>query len=93
MQIVGLLPSPGHVQRAPGGGMDFEVDDGLGWLSRSHVLNAADPGAAPTWSGWAPSRSRTSASRAIASDEEPSGDDCTSAPDEVTELIEAEGTA
>ena len=28
-----------------------------------------------------------------AADEEPSGDDCTSPPDEVTELIEAEGTA
>jgi monofunctional biosynthetic peptidoglycan transglycosylase len=28
-----------------------------------------------------------------ASDEEPSGDDCTSPPDEVTELIEAEGSA
>ena len=40
VQLVGLLPSPGHVQRAPGGGLSFQVDDGLGWLSRSHVINA-----------------------------------------------------
>src|SRR3954471_24599965 len=40
VQLVGLLPSPGRVQRAPGGGLDFNAEDGLGWLSRSHVINA-----------------------------------------------------
>ena len=91
--MVGLLPSPGHVQRAPGGGMDFEVDDGLGWLSRSHVLNAAEPGAAPTSSGWASSPSRTSASRATPPTRSRRTTTARPRPDEVTELIEAEGTA
>ncbi|SDF06522.1 monofunctional biosynthetic peptidoglycan transglycosylase [Blastococcus aurantiacus] len=92
VRIVGLLPSPGHVQRAPGGGMDFEVDDGLGWLSRSHVLNAE---------ARVPAHLERLGTQPVedvgiegdASDEEPSGDDCSSPPDEVTELIDAEGTA
>lgn len=91
VRIVGLLPSPGHVQRAPGGGMDFEVDDGLGWLSRSHMLNAEARVPAHL------ERLGTQPVQDIgiegdASDEEPSGDDCSSPPDEVTELIAAEGT-
>jgi monofunctional biosynthetic peptidoglycan transglycosylase len=91
VQIVGLLPSPGHVQRAPGGGMDFEVDDGLGWLSRSHVVNAEKRVPAHL------ERLGTQPVEDIgiegsASDEEPSGDDCSSRPDEIAELIAAEGT-
>jgi monofunctional biosynthetic peptidoglycan transglycosylase len=92
VRIVGLLPSPGHVQRAPGGGMDFEVADGLGWLSRSHVLNAEARvprhldalGNQPVEDIGIPGE---------ATDAEPSGDDCTSRPAEVAELIAAEGTA
>lgn len=92
VKIVGLLPSPGHVQRAPGGGMDFEVDDGLGWLSRSHMLNAENR---------VPRHLERLGTQPVedvgitgsATDQEPSGDDCTSAPAEVTELIAAEGTA
>jgi monofunctional biosynthetic peptidoglycan transglycosylase len=91
VRIVGLLPSPGHVQRAPGGGMDFEVDDGLGWLSRSHMLNAE---------ARVPAHLERLGTQPVedvgvegdASDEEPSGDDCTSRPDEIAELIDAEGT-
>jgi monofunctional biosynthetic peptidoglycan transglycosylase len=92
VQIVGLLPSPGHVQRAPGGGMDFEVDDGLGWLSRSHVLNA-EARVPPHLERLGTQPVEDIGVEGDASDEEPSGDDCTSPPDEVTELIEAEGTA
>ncbi|MDT0276672.1 transglycosylase domain-containing protein [Blastococcus goldschmidtiae] len=91
VRIVGLLPSPGHVQRAPGGGMDFEVDDGMGWLSRSHVLNAEARvprhldrlGTQPV---------EDIGITGSASDQEPSGDDCTTRPDEIAELIAAEGT-
>ncbi|TKJ28393.1 glycosyl transferase [Blastococcus sp. CCUG 61487] len=91
VRIVGLLPSPGHVQRAPGGGMDFEVADGLGWLSRSHVLNAEARvprhldrlGLQPVEDVGIPG---------LATDEEPSGDDCTTRPQEVADLIAAEGT-
>jgi len=92
VQLVGLLPSPGHVQRAPGGGMDFEVDDGLGWLSRSHVINAQNR--VPAWIdrlGFQPVED--AGVEGLASDQPPSDDDCSSAPDEVTELIAAEGTA
>ncbi|SFE51170.1 transglycosylase domain-containing protein [Blastococcus tunisiensis] len=92
VQLVGLLPSPGHVQRAPGGGMDFEVDDGLGWLSRSHVINAQNR--VPAWIdrlGFQPVED--AGVTGLASEQEPSGDDCTSPPEEVTELIAAEGTA
>ena len=92
VQIVGLLPSPGHVQRAPGGGMDFEVDDGLGWLSRSHVLNA-EARVPPHLERLGTQPVEDVGIDGDASDEEPSGEDCTSAPDEVTDLIEAEGTA
>ena len=89
----GLLPSPGHVQRAPGGGMDFEVDDGLGWLSRSHVLNAAEPGAGPPRAARLPARRgrrRRGAGRRTRSRRTTTA---RPAPDEVAELIEAEGTA
>jgi monofunctional biosynthetic peptidoglycan transglycosylase len=92
VQLVGLLPSPGHVQRAPGGGMDFEVDDGLGWLSRSHVINAQNR--VPRHleeRGFQPVED--AGIEGLASDQEPSDDDCTTRPDEVAELIEAEGTA
>ncbi|RBY75130.1 glycosyl transferase [Blastococcus sp. TF02-09] len=91
VRIVGLLPSPGHVQRAPGGGMDFEVDDGLGWLSRSHVLNA-EARVPPHLERLGTQPVEDVGIEGEASDEEPSGDDCTSPPDEVTELIAAKGT-
>lgn len=91
VKIVGLLPSPGHVQRAPGGGMDFEVADGLGWLSRSHVLNAEARvprhldrlGTQPVEDAGIPG---------TAAEQEPSGDDCTTRPAAVADLIAAEGT-
>ncbi|WP_051516083.1 transglycosylase domain-containing protein [Candidatus Blastococcus massiliensis] len=91
VKIVGLLPSPGHVQRAPGGGMDFEVDDGLGWLSRSHMLNAEARvprhldrlGTQPV---------EDVGITGSASDQEPSGDDCSTRPQEIADLIASEGT-
>ena len=92
VQLVGLLPSPGHVQRAPGGGMDFEVDDGLGWLSRSHVINAQNR--VPRHLdqlGFQPVEDV--GITGLASEQEPSDDDCSTRPDEVAELIAAEGTA
>ncbi|SOE03467.1 transglycosylase domain-containing protein [Blastococcus haudaquaticus] len=91
VQLVGLLPSPGHVQRAPGGGLDFEVDDGMGWLSRSHVINAQNR--VPAWLdrlGFQPVEDV--GITGLASEQPPSDDDCSSAPEEITELIEAEGT-
>jgi monofunctional biosynthetic peptidoglycan transglycosylase len=92
VQLVGLLPSPGHVQRAPGGGMDFEVDDGMGWLSRSHVVNAQNRVPAHLDRlGFQPVED--AGVEGLASDQEPSDDDCTTPPDEVVELIAAEGTA
>jgi monofunctional glycosyltransferase len=92
VQLVGLLPSPGHVQRAPGGGLDFDVEDGLGWLSRSHVLNAQnrvphhidDLGFRPV---------EDLGVEGLASDQPPSDDDCSARPQEVADLIAAEGTA
>ncbi|MCZ2860013.1 transglycosylase domain-containing protein [Blastococcus sp. VKM Ac-2987] len=92
VQLVGLLPSPGHVQRAPGGGMDFEVDDGMGWLSRSHVVNAQNR--VPRHLdrlGFTPVED--AGVTGLASEQEPSSDDCTTPPQEITELIVAEGTA
>ncbi|WP_254920366.1 transglycosylase domain-containing protein [Blastococcus mobilis] len=92
VQLVGLLPSPGHVQRAPGGGMDFQVDDGLGWLSRSHVINAQNR--VPRHLdrlGFQPVED--AGVEGLASDQEPSDDDCTSPPEEIAALIAAEGTA
>ncbi|WP_246063390.1 biosynthetic peptidoglycan transglycosylase [Blastococcus colisei] len=92
VQLVGLLPSPGHVQRAPGGGMDFEVDDGMGWLSRSHVINAQNRVPAHLDRlGFQPVED--SGVEGLASDQEPSDDDCSTPPEEVIELIAAEGTA
>jgi monofunctional glycosyltransferase len=91
VQLVGLLPSPGHVQRAPGGGMNFEVDDGMGWLSRSHVVNAQNRVPAHLDRlGFQPVEDVGIIG--LASEQEPSDDDCTTPPDEVTELIAAEGT-
>lgn len=92
VKIVGLLPSPGHVQRAPGGGMDFEVGDGLGWLSRSHMINAEKRvprhldrlGTQPVEDIGIPGQ---------ATDAEPSGDDCTTRPQAIADLIAEEGTA
>ena len=92
VQLAGLLPSPGHVRRAPGGGLDFQVDDGLGWLSRSHVINAQNR--VPRHLdrlGFQPVED--AGVDGLASDQEPSDDDCSTRPDEVAELIEAEGTA
>jgi monofunctional biosynthetic peptidoglycan transglycosylase len=92
VQLVGLLPSPGHVQRAPGGGMDFGVDDGMGWLSRSHVLNAqARVPAHLDRLGFQPVED--AGVEGLASEQEPSDDDCSTRPEEVAELIAAEGTA
>jgi monofunctional glycosyltransferase len=92
VQLVGLLPSPGHVQRASGGGLDFDVEDGLGWLSRSHVLNAQnrvprhidDLGFRPV---------EDLGVDGLASEQPPSDDDCSARPQEVADLIAAEGTA
>ena len=91
VQLVGLLPSPGHVQRAPGGGLDFEVDDGLGWLSRSHVLNAqarvprhlAEKGFQPV---------EDAGVEGLAEDQPDTDDDCSEMPEEVAGLIAAEGS-
>ncbi|TYP90774.1 biosynthetic peptidoglycan transglycosylase [Blastococcus xanthinilyticus] len=92
VMLVGLLPSPGHVRRAPGGGMDFEVEDGLGWLSRSHVLNAqARVPRHLDQLGFTPVED--AGVEGLASEQEPSGDDCSTAPEEVTDLIAEEGTA
>jgi monofunctional biosynthetic peptidoglycan transglycosylase len=91
VQLAGLLPSPGHVQRAPGGGLDFEVDDGLGWLSRSHVINAQNRVPAHLDRlGFQPVEDAGIAG--LASEQPASDDDCSTAPEEVTELIAAEGT-
>jgi monofunctional biosynthetic peptidoglycan transglycosylase len=91
VQLAGLLPSPGHVQRAPGGGLDFEVADGLGWLSRSHVVNAqnrvprhlAEKGFTPVVDAGV---------EGLAQDQPASDDDCSQMPEDVDQLIEAEGT-
>ncbi|MEX5717691.1 transglycosylase domain-containing protein [Geodermatophilus maliterrae] len=91
VQLVGLLPSPGHVQRAPGGGLDFQVDDGLGWLSRSHVVNAqnrvprhiAEKGFQPV---------EDAGVEGLAGDQPDTDDDCSEMPDEVAELIAEEGS-
>ncbi|SNS78669.1 monofunctional biosynthetic peptidoglycan transglycosylase [Geodermatophilus pulveris] len=92
VQLVGLLPSPGHVQRAPGGGLDFDVADGKGWLSRSHVVNAQNR--VPRHIerlGFQPVED--AGITGLASEQPASGDDCSTRPDAVTELIAAEGTA
>ncbi|RZU32457.1 transglycosylase domain-containing protein [Blastococcus saxobsidens] len=91
VQLVGLLPSPGHVRRAPGGGMDFQVEDGLGWLSRSHVLNA-QARVPPHIERLGFQPVEDAGVEGLASDQEPSDDDCSSPPEEITELIAAEGT-
>jgi monofunctional biosynthetic peptidoglycan transglycosylase len=92
VQLAGLLPSPGHVQRAPGGGLDFEVDDGMGWLSRSHVINAQNR--VPRHleeKGFQPVEDAGVAG--LAQDQPDTDDDCSEMPEEVAELIAAEGTA
>ncbi|WP_448609459.1 transglycosylase domain-containing protein [Geodermatophilus sp. URMC 60] len=92
VQLVGLLPSPGHVQRAPGGGLDFDVADGQGWLSRSHVINAQNR--VPRHIerlGFRPVED--AGVTGLASDQAPSGDDCSTRPRAVADLIAAEGTA
>jgi len=91
VQLAGLLPSPGHVQRAPGGGLDFEVEDGLGWLSRSHVINAQNR--VPRHleeKGFTPVED--AGVEGLAQDQPESDDDCSEMPDDVAELIAAEGT-
>ena len=92
VQLVGLLPSPGHVRRAPGGGLDFDVEDGLGWLSRSHVVNAQnrvprhleEKGFTPVEDAGVPG---------LASEQPDTDDDCDEMPEDVAELVAAEGTA
>jgi monofunctional biosynthetic peptidoglycan transglycosylase len=92
VQLVGLLPSPGHVQRAPGGGLDFDVEDGLGWLSRSHVLNAQNRVPRHIENlGFQPVEDL--GVEGLAADQPASGDDCSTRPQEVTDLIATEGTA
>ncbi|MCZ2817790.1 transglycosylase domain-containing protein [Modestobacter sp. VKM Ac-2984] len=92
VQLAGLLPSPGHVRRAPGGGLDFDVEDGLGWFSRSHVVNAQNrlPGHLDRL-GFRPVEDV--GITGLAADEPDSGDDCSQRPAAVAELIAAEGTA
>jgi monofunctional glycosyltransferase len=92
VQLVGLLPSPGHVQRAPGGGLDFDVADGQGWLSRSHVINAQKR--VPRHIerlGFKPVED--AGVTGLASEQPASGDDCSTRPQAVADLIAAEGTA
>jgi monofunctional biosynthetic peptidoglycan transglycosylase len=92
VQLAGLLPSPGHVRRAPGGGLDFAVEDGLGWLSRSHVVNAQNrvpPHLAQKGFGPVEDAGITG----LAADQPATDDDCSERPEEVAELIAAEGTA
>jgi monofunctional glycosyltransferase len=92
VQLVGLLPSPGHVQRAPGGGLDFDVEDGLGWLSRSHVVNAQNR--VPRHIerlGFQPVED--AGVTGLAADQPAADDDCSTRPQEVADLIAAEGTA
>ncbi|MGR6965341.1 transglycosylase domain-containing protein [Geodermatophilus sp. URMC 61] len=92
VQLVGLLPSPGHVQRAPGGGLDFDVADGQGWLSRSHVINAQKR--VPRHIerlGFQPVED--AGVTGLASEQAPSGDDCSTRPQVVADLIATEGTA
>ncbi|WP_164700052.1 transglycosylase domain-containing protein [Modestobacter sp. KNN46-3] len=92
IQLAGLLPSPGHVRRAPGGGLDFQVEDGLGWLSRSHVLNAqARLPRHLDRLGFQPVEDV--GITGLAADQPDSGDDCSVRPQEVADLIAAEGTA
>ena len=92
VQIVGLLPSPGHVQRAPGGGLDFDVADGQGWLSRSHVINAQQRVPRHIESrGFQPVEDV--GVTGLASEQPASGDDCSTRPQAVADLIAAEGTA
>ena len=91
VQLVGLLPSPGHVQRAPGGGLDFDVDDGLGWLSRSHVVNAQNR--VPRHieeRGFQPVED--AGIGGLAQDQPAGDDDCSQMPEEVAGLIAAEGS-
>ncbi|WP_244274182.1 transglycosylase domain-containing protein [Geodermatophilus obscurus] len=92
VQLVGLLPSPGHVQRAPGGGLDFQVDDGLGWLSRSHVVNAQNRVPRHIEArGFEPVED--AGVTGLAQDQPAADDDCSERPEEVAELIAEQGTA
>jgi monofunctional glycosyltransferase len=92
VQLVGLLPSPGHVRRAPGGGLDFDVEDGLGWLSRSHVINAQKRVPRHIEAhGFQPVEEV--GVTGLAADQPPADDDCAQRPEEVADLIAAEGTA
>jgi monofunctional glycosyltransferase len=86
-QMVGLLPSPLHVQRGPDGGLDFDVPDGSGFLSAKHVWRAEEQ--VPYWfertGGWQPVWDL--GIEGFAQDQPDTDDDCSEMPDEVAELI------
>jgi monofunctional glycosyltransferase len=89
-QLVGLLPSPLHVQRGPDGGLDFDVPDGSGFLSAQHVWRAEEQ--VPYWfeqtGGWQPVWDL--GIDGFAQDQPEAEDDCSEMPAEVAELIAAE---
>ena len=86
-QMVGLLPSPLHVQRGPDGGLDFDVPDGSGFLSAKHVWRAEEQ--VPYWfertGGWQPVWDL--GIEGFAQDQPDTDDDCSEMPAEVAELI------
>ena len=88
--MVGLLPSPLHVQRGPDGGLDFDVPDGSGELSAKHVWRAEEQ--VPYWfertGGWQPVWDL--GIEGFAQDQPDAEDDCSEMPDEVAELIAAQ---
>ena len=73
-------------------GLDFDVADGQGWLSRSHVINAQKR--VPRHIerlGFQPVED--AGVTGLAGDKPPSDDDCSVRPQAVADLIAAEGTA
>jgi monofunctional biosynthetic peptidoglycan transglycosylase len=85
-------PPPAACGARPGGGLDFQVDDGLGWLSRSHVINAQNR--VPRHleeKGFTPVED--AGVEGLAQDQPASDDDCSEMPKDVAELIATEGTA
>lgn len=97
-QLVGLLPSPLHLQRGPGGGLDFDDPDGDGvvepdedgYISAENVWRAQ--ALAPAWFDQMGGFGATEALgiEGLAADA-PAGDgDCSQMPEGVAELIERE---